>query len=212
MSEIQNAGAICPVCGKENKAEGNFCQFCGGSMGISDFQPFEISQTMSFRKYCFSSCCIIFIGFLFYFSLVIAPSVWGGFEAAVIAALFLVLLGGVSIGGLFYILWAYRGSGVRRFFSILPSGIKIVVPRKPVFEVNWSEFDLIQVYKHAGSNNSTDYRLYFVLNDEVRKEFNIEGSMHFSGLNCRTIVSKLQEYAIKMNKQFAKGRRKRKKY
>lgn len=212
MSENLNVGKTCPVCGKETNPESNFCQFCGSNMVTSNFEPFEISQTMRFRKNCFSFCCIIFIIFVFYFSLVIAPSVWEAFQAAIVAALFIVLLGGVSIIGLLYILWVYRGSGIRRVFSISPKGIKIVVPRQPIFEVNWSEFDLIQVYKHAGPSNRTDYKLYFVLNDEVYKEFNIEGSMHFSGLNCRAIVSKLEQYAIKMNKQFVRGRRRKKKY
>lgn len=212
MSENLNAGTICPVCGKETKTESNFCQFCGSNMVTSNFQPFEISQTMRFRKNCFSFCCIIFIGFVFYFSLVIMPNVWPAFQAAVGAGLFIVLLGGGSFLGLLYILWIYRGSGVRRIFSISPKGIKIVVPRQPVFEVSWSEFDLIQIHKHAGSHNNNDYRLYFVLNDEVIEEFNIEGSMDFSGLNCRAIVSKMKQYAAIMNKQFVKGKRRRKKY
>ncbi|MBY8991913.1 MAG: hypothetical protein KGD58_14310 [Candidatus Lokiarchaeota archaeon] len=212
MSENLNAMTNCPVCGKENKKEGKFCQSCGANMVTSDFQPFEISQTMRARKNCFSFCCIIFIGIVFYFSLVVAPSVWPAFQAAVVAGLFIVLVGGVSIIGLLYILWVYRGSGVRRIFSISPKGIKIVVPRQPIFEVNWSEFDLIQMYKHAGYHNNNEYRFYFVLNDEVYKEFNIEGSMHFSGLNCRAIVSKMEQYAVKMNKQFVRGRRRKKKY
>ena len=98
--------------------------------------------------------------FVFYFSLVIAPSVWEAFQAAMVAGLFIVLLGGGSFLGLLYILWIYRGSGVRRIFSISPKGIKIVVPRQPVFEVSWSEFDLIQIHKHTGSHNNNDYRLY----------------------------------------------------
>ncbi|MFX1281500.1 MAG: hypothetical protein ACFFA3_19280, partial [Promethearchaeota archaeon] len=118
MSENLNEGINCPVCGKETNLESNFCQFCGSNIVTSNFQPFEISQTMRFRKNCFSFCCIIFIVFVFYFSLVIAPSVWEAFQAAIVAALFIVLLGGVSIIGLLYILWVYRGSGVRRVFSI----------------------------------------------------------------------------------------------
>ena len=212
MSENLNAGTNCPVCGKENKLEAKFCQSCGANMVTSDIQPFEISQTMRFRKNCFSFCCIIFIVFVFYFSLVLAPSIWEPFQAAIAAGLLLVLLGGVSIIGLLYILWVYRGSGVRRIFSISPKGIKIVVPRQPVFEVSWSEFDLIQIHKHAGSHNNNEYRLYFVLNDEVIEEFNIEGSIDFSGLNCRAIVSKMKQYAVLMNKQFVKGKRRRKKY
>ena len=201
----------CPVCGRENKLESKFCKFCGVNMVTSDFQTFEISQTMRFRKNCFSFCCIIFIGFIFYFSLVVVPSVWNPFEAAIVAGLLIVLVGGVSFIGLLYILIVYRGSGIRRIFSISPKGIKVVVPREPIFEISWSKFDLIQLHKFAGPSNSTAYRFYFISNDEVYDEIIIKGSLHFSGLNCRAIISKMEQYAAIMNKDFIRGKRRRKK-
>ena len=179
------------------------------NMVTSDFQPFEISQTMRFRKYGFSFCCIIFIGILFYFSLVVIPSEWNSFEAAIMSGLLIVLVGGASFIGLIYILIVYRSSGTRRIFSISPKGFKIVVPRQPVFEISWSKFDTIQIHKFAGSSNSTAYQFYFISNDEVYDDIIIKGSLHFSGLNCRTIISKTEQYAAKMNKEFIRGRRKR---
>lgn len=211
MSDNLDAQKKCPVCGKENQLEFKFCQSCGANMVTSDFQTFEISQTMRFRKYGFSICCLIFIGLLFYFSLVVIPSFAPSIMAEFVAWLLIPLIGGISFIGLLYILWLYRGSGVRRIFSISPKGVKIVVPRQPIFEVNWSEFDLIQLHKTAGPSNSTLYKFYFVSNDEVYKEFIIEGSIHFSGLNCRAIASKMEQYAAKMNKQFIRGKRRRKK-
>lgn len=211
MSDNLDAQKKCPVCGKENQLEFKFCQSCGVNMSMYDFQTFEISQTMRFRKYGFSICCLIFIGLLFYFSLVVIPSFAPSIMAEFVAWLLIPLIGGISFIGLLYILWLYRGSGVRRIFSISPKGVKIVVPRQPIFEVNWSEFDLIQLHKTAGPSNSTLYKFYFVSNDEVYKEFIIEGSIHFSGLNCRAIASKMEQYAAKMNKQFIRGKRRRKK-
>lgn len=148
---------------------------------------------------------------IFYFSLVVIPSFMNPFEAAVAAGLLIVLVGGSSFLGLLYILWVYRGAGIRRIFSISPKSIKIVVPREPIFEVNWSEFDLIQLHKFSGSHNNKLYRFYFISNDEVYKDFLIEGSMHFSGVNCRAIVSQMERYAAKMNKQFIRGKRRKKK-
>ncbi|GAG03314.1 unnamed protein product, partial [marine sediment metagenome] len=103
------------------------------------------------------------------------------------------------------------GAGIRRIFSISPKGIKMVVPREPIFEIYWSEFDFIQLHKHSGSHNNKRYRFYFISNDEVYNEFLIEGSMHFSGANCRAIVSQMEQYAAKMNKGFIRGKRRRKK-
>ena len=211
MSDNLNAQNNCPACGKENQLEFKFCKFCGVNMVTYDFQTFEISQTMRFRKYGFSSCCLIFIGLLFYFSLVVVPSFAPSIMADIFTGFLIPIIVGISFIGLLYLLWVYRGSGVRRIFSISPKGVKIVVPRQPVFEVNWSEFDLIQLHKTAGPSNTTLYRFYFVSNDEVYKEFVIQGSIHFSGLNCRAIASNMEQYAAKMNKQFIRGKRRRRK-
>ncbi|NVM36461.1 MAG: hypothetical protein HWN81_12755 [Candidatus Lokiarchaeota archaeon] len=209
MNENLSAQKNCSACGKENNLDSKFCKFCGANMVTIDVQTFEISQTMRFRKSSFSICCIIFIVLIFYLSLVVFPNSMEPAMAVVASGLFIVLVGGASFLGLLYILWVYRGAGFRRIFSISPNGIKIVVPREPIFEVNWSEFDLIQLHKFSGSHNNKLYRFYFISNDEVNKDFLIEGSMHFSGVNCRAIVSQMEQYAAKMNKQFIRGKRRK---
>ncbi len=211
MNENLNEQKNCPVCGKENKLESKFCIFCGSDMVASDFQPFEISQTMMFRISCFSSCCIIFMVLIVYFSLVVFPTFMPPAIAALAAGLFIVLLGGVSFIGLIYMLVVYRNAGSRRIFSISPKGIKIVVTKEPICEADWSKFDSIEVEKLAGRSNSTNYRFYFTKHGVVYREIVIKGSIDFSGLNCRAIVSRLQHYAAKMNKQFIGGKRRRNK-
>jgi len=202
MNENLNTQKDCPVCGKENELESKFCEFCGSDMVASDFQPFEISQTMLFRIGCFSSCCIIFMVLLVYFSLVVLPSIMGG--------LLITFMVPASVIGLIYILVVYRHAGSRRIFSISPKGIKIVVTKEPICEVDWSKFDSIEVEKLAGRSNSTDYRFYFTNHGVVYREIRIKGSIDFSGMNCRAIVSRLQHYAEKMNKEFIGGKRRKK--
>ena len=211
MNEHLSEQKICPACGKENYLEAKFCKFCGANMVTFDSQTFEISQTMRLRKNSFSICCVIFIVLIFYFSLVIFPNIMEPLMALVASALFIVLLGGSSFISLLYIRWLYRDSGIPRIFSISPKRIKIVLPKEPVFEVNWSEFDLIQLHKFSGYHNNKSYRFYFISNDEVYKEVLIEGSLHFSGAKCRAIVSQMKQYAAKMNKQFIRGKRRKKK-
>ncbi len=202
MNENLNTQKNCPVCGKENELESKFCEFCGSDMVASDFQPFEISQTMLFRIGCFSSCCIIFMVLLVYFSLVVLPSIMGG--------LLITFMVPASVIGLIYILVVYRHAGSRRIFSISPKGIKIVVTKEPICEVDWSKFDSIEVEKLAGRSNSTDYRFYFTNHGVVYRVIRIKGSIDFSGISCRTIVSRLQHYAEKMNKEFIGGKRRKK--
>lgn len=211
MNENLNTQKNCPVCGKENKLESKFCKFCGSDMVASDFQPFEISQTMMFRIGCYSSCCIIFMVLLVYSSLVVIPNLTSSVMLDIVAGLLIPLLGGVSFIGLIYLLVVYRNAGSRRIFSISPKGIKIVVPKEPICEADWSKFDSIEVDKTAGNHNNYHYRFYFTSHGVVYREILIKGSIDFSGINCRTIVSQLQHYAEKMNKQFIGGKRRRKK-
>ena len=139
---------------------------------------------------------------LVYFSLVVLPSIMGG--------LLITFMVPASVIGLIYILVVYRHAGSRRIFSISPKGIKIVVTKEPICEVDWSKFDSIEVEKLAGRSNSTDYRFYFTNHGVVYREIRIKGSIDFSGMNCRAIVSRLQHYAEKMNKEFIGGKRRKK--
>ena len=209
MNENLNTQKNCPVCGKENKLESKFCKFCGGDMVASDFQPFEISKTMILRIGCYSSCIIIFMVFLVYFSLVLMPSFAPPFVAAIGSGLLLTLLGGACIIWLIYFLIKFRDAGSRRIFSISAKGVKIVVPKEPICEAEWSKFDTIEVEKSAGASNSTNYRFYFTKHGVVYRETLIRGSFDFTGINCRTIISRLQHYAEKMNKQFIGGKRRK---
>ena len=176
-------------------------------MQVSKPETFEISQTMKFRRAGWSLCFIVFFGIVLYFSLVVIPSMENNFWGATTSALLILLVGGMSLIGVLYVLWIYRGASKLRVFSISPEGIKIEVPRKPIFELGWSKFDLIHLHKFSGSSNQKYYKFYFLSNGVVCDEFTIEGSIHFSGSNCRTIVARLKQYAEIMNVQFVRGNR-----
>jgi hypothetical protein len=210
MNENLNTQKNCPVCGKENKLESKFCKFCGSDMVASDFQPFEISRTMLLRVGCSSSCCIIFMVLIVYLSLVVLPSTVPLAQAEIMGGLLIIFMVPTCVIGLIYILVVYRHAGSRRIFSISPKGIKIVVTKEPICEADWSKFDSIEVEKLPGRKNSTDYRFYFTNHGVVYREIRIKGSIDFSGITCRTIVSRLQHYAEKMNKEFIGGKRRKK--
>ena len=184
---------------------------------MNDSQTFEISQTMSFRRSSNSICMIIIIGLVFYFALVVMPIIAPPFMATIVAGLMIVIVGGGTFILLLDFLWMYRGASIRRIFSISPEGIKIVVPRQLIFEINWSEFDLIQLRKTtvmASSIHMTSHRAYrfnFISNEEIFKDFLIIVSIHFSRINCRAIASQMEQYAVKMNKQFIRGKIRKKK-
>jgi len=180
-------------------------------------ETYEISQTMSLRRAFSSICMIIIIGLTFYFSLVVIPNIIPTFEATIGALLAIVIVGGGTFILLLDYLWMYRGASIRRIFTISPEGIKIVVPRQLIFNINWSEFDLIQLRKTTVASSSIHmashraYRFNFISNDEIYKDFIIIVSIHFNRVNCRAIASQMEQYAVKMNKQFIRGKIRKKK-
>ena len=182
---------------------------------MNDSQTFEISQTMSLRRSSNSFCMIIIIGLVFYIALVVMPIIAPPFMATIVAGLMIVIVGGGTFILLLDFLWMYRGASIRRIFSISPEGIKIVVPRHLIFKINWSEFDLIQIRKSNASVSwfhiQRAYKFNFISNDEIYKDFLIIKSIHFSRINCRAIISQMEQYAVKMNKQFTRGRIRKKK-
>ena len=201
----------CPACNKENELENEFCKFCGVNMETYDPETIEISQTMKVRRIGYILFGIIFFGIVVYLFLVWFPSLTSDMEGKKIfwtAGGIIIPVGGL---GIFvwelWILWTYRGANFRRIVSISPRGIKIVLPREPVFEVSWSNFDLIHLWKSSGAYSGKDYKFYFLSNGVVYDDITIEGSVHFSGSKCRTIIYHFKQYAAKMNVNFTKGKR-----
>ena len=201
----------CPACDKENELETKFCKFCGVNMETNDLETIEISQTMRVRRISYILFGIIFFGIVVYIFLVGLPSITTDMEAKRIfwtTAGIIIPVGGIfTFVWLLWILWTFRGASFRRIASISPRGIKIELPRKPIFEVSWSNFDSIHLWKSSGDYSGKDYKFYFLSNGVVYDDITIEGSVHFSGSKCRTIIYHFKQYAAKMNVNFTKGKR-----
>ncbi len=174
-----------------------------------------ITQKLTSKKYVSSICCLSFIILVFYIGLGVFPNVIEpGIVAALASTLFILILGGVSIFFLFYLLWRYRGTGKVRTFSISDELIKIMVPKKHNFQINWSNFDTIQMYKHISRSQLANYKIYkinFLLNNNIIQDVDIELSVDFSKGKCKQIRSLLNQYAVRMNKEYFWGKRRKKK-
>ena len=201
----------CPACDKENELESTFCKFCGVNIETYDPETIEISETMRIRRISYILFGVIFFGIVVYLFLVFFPSITNDLEAKRIfwtTAGILIPVGGIGVFvWLLWILWTYRGAKFRRIVSISPRGIKIVLPREPIFEVSWSNFDMIHLWKSSGGNTGKDYKFYFISNGVVYDDITIKGSVHFSGRKCRTIIFHFKQYGAKMNVKFNKGKR-----
>ena len=180
-------------------------------MQISEPETIEISQTMKVRRIGYIIFDVILFSIVVFLFLVYLPSLASDVEDKNMllagAGLIIPLSGVVCVVFLLWVLWAFRGANVLRVVSISPKGIKIVLPREPVFEVSWSNFDLIHLWKSGGGNSGKDYKFYFISNGVVYDDITIKGSVHFSGSKCRTIIFHFKQYGAKMNVNFTKGKR-----
>jgi hypothetical protein len=212
INEILTAQKKCPACDEEFEIDTKFCKFCGVNMETYDSQTIEISQTMRLRRFGYISFIIIFTGIIFYICGVVMlnlPNEWESKMAlTIMVGIIIPVMGIFDTGFLIWILWIYRRAKFRRVVSISPKGIKIILPKEPIFEVYWPAFDLIHLWRSSSSRSNTHaYKFYFISNGHIYDDITIKGARHFGGLNCRAIVTQLKQYAAKMNVEFTRGKR-----
>ena len=129
-----------------------------------------------------------------------------------IPAIFAVLIiVAVLIVGLVFILKKLVGISKVRKFSISEKGIEITIPPRPVFYVNWIDFDKIMIeYKRKEISGRSFggpplvisyYKLSFIRRDFIQK-FKIEAGKDFHIEITREIFNHLKDYSLKMNKEF----------
>ena len=185
MGESIITQKICTACGQANKAENAYCRYCGGSLegaesvnvepeqtaSASETNKVEITETLKGYKY-FNLCCMLFVlgivlSMIFFF---LSMENVGGAIGAVILSIILLP---VVFGGIIYVLWYSARMDKPRTFSISDQEVKIMLPKKPIFQINWSDFKTIQIRKAAfGSftSNRVGYSLNFFSNDGSKRD------------------------------------------
>jgi len=207
MSVDPNMQKKCPQCGKINLPDDNFCKECGFELkeyGAGDFVIME-----HFKRSLYGSivCIILFIGFMILVSIAVASQ----FLAQAIIPV--IIIWAIVIA---FLVWAsryFRGLSKIRKFIITDEFIEIVVPYKPYFKVNWSDFDSIEITKRESITSipTTDSVIlgprfvYFTLifkGPSYEQNYEFESGKDFKSRTRKKILTTLQQYAEKKGKSF----------
>ena len=228
MAEKQK---ICPSCGQANEGDNIHCRHCGTSLeGIESVkreevqvsnssEPNKVEITAYYKKtkYCLNSCVVFLL--IFVIVIMIVPIFLHplGIIAFFIFLIFLLPLSICVVNTVFKIT---KGMGPARTFSISDKQIKIMLPEKPIFQINWSEFDTVQVYKSDPDRSNLMtmpsvkrevYSINFLSNDVSRGTTSFMMPNDFNRKTTKKIRSLIEQYASKLNVQYLWDKKKRKK-
>jgi len=164
----------------------------------------EITETNVHMRNIFLIIMVPFLIFWIFISITI------GIRFEFMKALFLISIIWILTGPI--TTWMYikiaRGTPEQRIFFISDKIIKILVPPRPLFQVEWSNIDKIEVklqphltvrYKNLRKHINI-HELNFIGKNH-HQTFEILDGRDFS-YKIREIFNLIQKYAIKMNKEF----------
>ncbi|MFX1340420.1 MAG: hypothetical protein ACFFDK_17560 [Promethearchaeota archaeon] len=225
MSENLETQKICPACGQANKPDDSYCRNCGGSLeGIepvkkevmrvpdtSETNKVQITETLAGYKYCLNCCTFIL------FILILVIMIYSFFVTPWSVIIFLLLLltaFPITLCLLIQVFRFTRVMGPIRTFSISDQEIKIKIPEKPVFQIKWSEFNTVQLYKYDSGYYAAfpvgirlqTFKINFLLNDALIKETSIQLGREFKSRTAKKIRNLIKQYANRLNKEYIWGK------
>lgn len=180
-------------------------------MGENKPQPIEIKETLNTGKYT-SLCCILFlIAILTLIFAVFIPLNAPPAMAGVALALYLVLMLPVMICGLIFILRHYRNAGIPRTFYISDKEIKIMIPEKPVFQINWSDIEKVYIKKRETLGFLNNVHKFFILNffksDGTQDKIDIERRKDFKNSTSKKICKNIGQFSQEKKIEFSMGKK-----
>jgi len=110
-------------------------------------------------------------------------------------------------------LLVYKHPSKTRTFSVSDKSIRIMVPNKPMFQINWDQIKAVEVKKivtgrhiHTLDGALTPMHVYnniiFTTTDGSQISYRIDVTRDFPKKICKKIRVLLEEYANKMNKGY----------
>lgn len=131
----------CPKCGQIIDSKKKFCTNCGFNLEGSSVVDFQIVENLKKALVGSLICISIFVAFMVLVTVAII------FEYGTFGYISIVVIWPITIG---FLIWAscyLKGLTKYRKFTITKDYIEIIVPHKPNFQINWSDFDAIEIKK-----------------------------------------------------------------
>ncbi len=168
----------------------------------------EITESVKRFRYAISAIVFAFLAFMIFVTVVISIT-YGGFKMILAVTIIWIVIG-------FTMIPIYKklipGTSKLRKFYISDKLIKISIPPRPLFQVQWSEFDIIKLKSKPYMHLTGGTPRYPVKRAVLTNELNFIGKNYhktFELMVGKDFIEKIPEifdllkkYAIKMNKEF----------
>ena len=198
---------ICPQCGASNKYSNKFCKECGIEFAKVEPHKFEIVEHFKGSLYGSIVCIVFFVAFMILITIAV-PLKYGLYGLIAIP-----IIWPLTIGFLFWARHYLKGLSKIRRFTMTDDFIEIVVPHKPYFRINWSEFDSIEITKRESMMVVPTSQViilgprfvYFTLifrGPSSERSYEFESGKDFKGKSRKKILFNLEEYAKEKGKPF----------
>lgn len=181
-----------------------------GSNEVDEPNKIEIATTLT-KTRNYTLCCCFTTGIIVTaFALLLGMTVGNLTSKAYlgVAVIWIVIL--LSTIPVFLL---YKRSSKIRTFSISDKSIRIMIPNKTMFQINWDQIEAVEVKrKKTGSSTLTVvdtltpmhvyYDITFTTTDGSQRDYRIEFTRDFPNKICKQIRALLEQYANKMNKRY----------
>ena len=206
----------CPKCGKVNKIKNTYCIECGFQFEGKAFIEFQILENLKASLYGSLICISLFVAFMVLVSFVI---VWSLGPSGFLSFL---IIWPITIGGLVWASCYLKGLTKTRRFTITKDYIEIMIPHKPLFHIDWADFDSIEVNKRdsmaaipTGDGIVLGPKfVYFNLifrGKNVERSYEFESGKDFKVRSRKKITIALEQHSKDKGKDFTGYKRKDKK-
>ncbi len=210
----------CPKCGKLNKITNKFCIGCRFEFEENNSVEFQIVENLKKDLYGSLICISIFVAFMILVTVAIIS------EYGLYGTISIIIIWPLTIG---FIVWAscyLKGLSKSRRFTITKDFIEIVVPHKPSFRIEWSDFDSIIITRRESMPAVPTGQgvilgpkfVYFSLifkGKTTKRRYEFESGKDFKVKSRKKLVIALEESSKKRGKEFTgykwKDRKKRNK-
>lgn len=197
MESEKHIQLVCPNCKQLNEQSIDFCSNCGYKFIKESQKLLDVSQTLKSAQ-TFGICCVLWASMLLIMFTAFSFIEWGVGGILVL----LITAGAIFFLVVFLLSLTPHASKVRSFI-VTQDKIEISTPNKPFFQINWAEFDTIDIKRRT-----TGYRQYkrvFYTFNFLGKETQsivLESNTDFKKIH-KEIIPTLKELALSKGKEFS---------
>jgi len=181
-----------------------------GSNEVNEPNKIELATTLKKSRNIALGCCITTGILITTFALLLGATVGEITSTAIL---------GVAVIWIFIIiatiptLLLYKRPSKIRTFTISDKSIRIVVPKREMFQINWDQIEAVEVKRTVTGRSTymldqalTPMHVYFDLifttTDGSQSNYRIDMTREFPKKTCKQIRALLEQYANKMNKGY----------